>query len=232
MSNIIKVENPESSPLADSIRVFSDRVGSSIDIQKNALARQNDVKNILNSETRRLADKKKSIDDAMKAQGRIIFFNDNSRKRYAAFLKITITIALVLAIIFVLNLLQKNFGVFMPFWLWQILIILSVSIGIIYVWTIFVEIKRHSNYNYDELNLAAPDVANPTATPSSETGSGLSNLAGKWCVDDSCCDVGTVWNETAGKCVPVSGAVKQGFTTQNNIKPIDAFEYSEYAPYK
>jgi hypothetical protein len=234
-ASTIPLENPASSPVTDAINTYSNRLSSSLDIQRNALARQNEVKNILVSETDRLANKKKTIDDALKSQGRIIFFNDNSRKRYAAFLKIIITVALILAIIFVLNLLQTNFDTVFPYWLWQILIILLITGSFIYIWTLFVEIKRHSNYNFDELNLEAPEVANKDLSSANATSSpiSVSGLAGKWCVDDSCCDVGTTWNESAGKCVPgTSIPTKQGFTTQSIINPVDAFEYSEYAPYK
>jgi len=227
--------NPQSSPLTDTMKEYSDRVSNSLDIQRNALARQNEVKNILISETDRLASKKQTIDDALKSQGRLIFFNDNSRKRYAAFLKIIITITLILAILFVLNLLQTNFESMFPYWLWQILVILTICIGIIYIFILFAEIQRHSNYNYDELNLNAPDVANPNpgVGANGASSSNSANLTGQSCADDSCCDVGTTWNATAGKCVPsTSTYTKQGFTTQRIINPVDAFEYSEYAPYK
>jgi hypothetical protein len=234
------IPNTDITPINSNLSGYITSLNTAKDIQSNALARQNDVKNILDSETKRLITKKTEIDNAMKAQGRIIFFNDNSRKRYAAYLKIIIAIVIVLATLFVLKLVGDNFSDYVPLILIQLFYVISISGGIIYVWATYSEILRHSRYNYDEMRLDPPDasmidLSGNTASGYGNFGLGTLGLKGDFCVDGDCCDEGTIWNETAGKCVVPSSTtappVKQGFTTRS-VMPADVSEYSEYGVYK
>jgi hypothetical protein len=169
------------------------------DTKQNALSKQNDVKNIVDSETKRLADKKEVIDQAMEAQKRIIFFNDNSRKRYSAYLNIVITAAIVLFILFLLRVLQVQLS-FIPEGLFIVLYIIVISVGIILIYQIYTEIRKHNLYNFDELNFNSPPT--PTTVPGRTDASGNSfdfNMLG--CVGESCCDEGTTWDKSIGKCI-------------------------------
>ena len=47
------------------------------EVEKNGLSRQSDIKNIISKESDRLEQKKTTIDRAILAQNRIIYFNDN-----------------------------------------------------------------------------------------------------------------------------------------------------------
>ena len=225
----IEPVNAETTTLQQSVTTYMDVLDKTADSQLNALSRQNDVQNLLSYETGRLKNKKKAIDDAMKAQGRIIFFNDNSRKWYAAYLKIILILVVILAIIFALKLLSDNFSTIIPLWILQIAFILTITIGIIVIFGVYAENARHSRYNYDELNMTSPDVEitdpsdSTNATPS-PFNMGLPGV----CMGEACCTEGTtIWDDTTQKCIPI----KQPFTTMNNISPTDAFEYAEYAPY-
>ena len=169
------------------------------DTKQNALSKQNDVKNIVDSETKRLADKKEVIDQAMEAQKRIIFFNDNSRKRYSAYLNIVITAAIVLFILFLLRVLQVQLS-FIPEGLFIVLYIIVISVGIILIYQIYTEIRKHNLYNFDELNFNSPPT--PTTVPGRTDASGNPfdfNMMG--CVGESCCDEGTTWDKSIGKCI-------------------------------
>lgn len=169
------------------------------DIKQNALSKQNDVKNIVDSETKRLADKKEVIDKAMESQKRIIFFNDNSRKRYSAYLNIVITAAITLFILFLLRVSQVQFS-FIPEGLFIVLYIIVISVGIIFIYQIYSEIRKHNSYNFDELNFNSPPI--PTTVPGRTDASGNPfdfNMMG--CVGESCCDEGTTWDKSIGKCI-------------------------------
>jgi hypothetical protein len=169
------------------------------DIKQNALSKQNDVKNIVDSETKRLADKKEVIDKAMESQKRIIFFNDNSRKRYSAYLNIVITVAITLFILFLLRVSQVQFS-FIPEGLFIVLYIIVISVGIIFIYQIYSEIRKHNSYNFDELNFNSPPI--PTTVPGRTDASGNPfdfNMMG--CVGESCCDEGTTWDKSIGKCI-------------------------------
>ena len=225
----IQMVNAEVTPAQSAIGKFIDNLDRTADNQTNALSRQNEIQTILRDETARLANKKKAIDDAMKAQGRIIFFNDNSRKWYAAYLKIILIIVVILAIIFALKLLSENFSSIIPFWILQLAFIIVITVGFITIFSVYSETARHSRYNYDELNLTSPDVGITDPDTDNSNTLNMNGLAGKFCVDNSCCDEGTTWNGVKGKCIPDS---RQPFTTLNRVSPTEAFEYTEYAPYK
>lgn len=171
-------------------------------VQDNALGRQNDVKYLVESEANRLNDKKETVDKAIDTQNRIIYFNDNSRKIYTAYLKILIAIVIILAIIFLLRVLAKQFES-IPIWIINIIIIIIVSTGLIFVYNYYIEIRRRSRYNFDELELAPP----PSKDVNKKAVSGLSLLDdSKTCQGADCCipaiigTPGSQWNELLGKC--------------------------------
>ena len=168
-------------------------------VQANALSKQNEIKNIIDDETDRLDEKKDIIDQAMQTQNRIIYFNDNSRKRYSAYLQLVITITIILAVLFLLTVLQKYLGGFIPAIVFTLLWVITISVGVIYVYSIIIEIRRHNLYNYDELNFSAPPA--PTTLPGDSNKAGAFDLSIIGCVSENCCNAPTVWDSTIGKCI-------------------------------
>jgi hypothetical protein len=96
-----------------------------------------------------------------------------------------------------------------------------------------------SKYNFDEINLNPPVIK--TEEPSSSS-NGLLNDSGSLCVGADCCkpatktEPGSVWDEETQKCInePILPLLPDGdaFNTMNSIKPVEAFEYNDYSPYK
>jgi len=188
--------------LNDGVKTVYTSLTNLKDVQDNALGRQNDVKYLVESEANRLHDKKEVIDKAIDTQNRIIYSNDNSRKIYAAYLKILIAIVIILAIVWVLRVLNKHLS-FIPPWVFNIIIIVIVSIGLILVYNYYIEIRRRSRYNFDELELAPP----PSKDVNKKVVSGASLLDNsKTCQGADCCipaiigTPGSQWNELLGKC--------------------------------
>jgi len=68
-------------------------------VQMNAVAKQQDMMNIVDFEQERLQQKQNTIDQAIENQKRIIYFNDNSRKVYSAWLYILLIVIIVLGVI-------------------------------------------------------------------------------------------------------------------------------------
>lgn len=229
--------------------------------QQNALSRQNDIKQLVDAEADRLNNKKMTVDEAIETQNRIIYFNDNSRKRYTAYLNITVFIAIILAIIYFLIVFKSNLS-FFPDWLFIILMIIIVGGGIIIVCLIYFNIQRHDLYNFDELKFNAP-VTQPPDTSNADSKFGL-NIKG--CINELCCKEPTDWNPATGKCdnsgniidnlqptstnVPISSISPPLETVPNNplnpnpsVNPPEFFttmttegfnnyEFIDYAPYK
>lgn len=202
-----KEQNKAYQDLNDKVVSVSTSLGQLKDVQTNALSKQNDIKNLVDKENKRLLDKKKTIDQAVQSQNRIIYFNDNTRKRYSAYLQLVIVIAIVLAILFGSNLLQKYLADYIPHFLFSIIWIIPISVGLIYVYLIVIDIRKHNLYNFDELNFDAPVQADPLAAGSSgKMGQFDFNMLG--CVGKDCCDENTTtWDENAGKCIYINPAL-------------------------
>jgi len=219
-------------------------------VQTNALARQTDVKDIMDFETWRLNYKANQINEAAENQKRIIYFNDNSRKIHAAYIKITIAAAITLAVVWLIRVINNHFSSIIPIFIINIAMILTISIGLIIIYNYYRMIISHSRYNFDELKFDKP---NTTTAPDkdAESGSNLfddSNL-NKSCVGSFCCNPpvegtpGTLWNPKLGQCefapalpstttpaattaYPKIDVKKERFT---NAEPT---EYEKYSPYK
>ena len=206
-------------------------------VQKNGLSRQVDIKNIITTEGDRLNSKKKTIDQAILSQNRIIYFNDNNRKIYAAYLKILIVLTITLAIVWLTRVIKKHVE-FIPDSVLDILLIVTVSIGIIIIYNYYIDIRMRNRYNFDEINLDPPTIGNDD---SSKNNGELTSGAYGVCIGGDCCkpatntEAGSTWDDDKGKCVydPVATTQPpQAFHTMNSVKPIDAFEYTDYSPYK
>lgn len=222
--------------LNDRVKTMNDSLTDLNKVEINGLSRQNDIKQIITTESDRLTQKKNTIDQAIITQNRIIYFNDNNRKRYAAYLRILITLTVTLAIVWLIQVIRKHVEV-IPDWILDILIIASISIGIIIIYTYFIDISERSKYNFDEINMDPPTISGDDKSK----GGDLSGGTGALCIGEECCKPATVdtpgstWDETVGKCLNdpiVVSTTVQGFTTIKSIKPTDAFEYTEYSPYK
>jgi hypothetical protein len=187
-------------------------------VQTNALAKQDDMLDIINYEQKRLQDKQNSIDQAVENQKRIIYFNDNSRKVYSAYLNILITIGIILGVIFVIRIIYLNFSGYIPEFVFNITMIAIMSIGLIIIFNIFMGIRSRDNYNFDELNLKPPTFA--TSSTSSPGFFNFGSLAG--CIGSQCCTPptedtpGTKWNPSIGRC-QFSPSLNTPISTENPV---------------
>lgn len=192
------------------------------------------IKTILNSEKDRLDNKKKTIDDAIVSQKRIMFYNDNNRKIYASYIRILIVFTVILAIIWCVNTL-KQIITFVPESVFDITLVLTICIGIIVIYNYYIDILMRKRNNFDEINSAPPTIlkSDPDVSNASngDIMGGLMNI----CVGEQCCnprpegqssastDVYTIWDNTTSKCKK-----QEMFTTIAK----EEYEYANYSPYK
>jgi hypothetical protein len=212
-------------------------------VQKNGLSKQSDMKYIIFGETDRLNMKKATIDQAILSQNRIIYFNDNNRKIYSAYLMILIVLTITLAIVWLLRVIKKHIEA-IPDWILDISIILTVAIGLIIIYNYWVGIQMRNRYNFDEINLNPPTINTDDTSNSDDLTSGAYGI----CIGSDCCkpanenEPGSTWDEEKGKCMNdpqvttgplvTTAPLVQEFQTMNSVKPSDAFEYTDYSPYK
>jgi len=189
------------------------------------------IKNILTSETNRLKQKKQTIDDAIVSQNRIIHFNDNSRKIHGAYIRILIVFTIILAILWIVTTV-KQIITFIPDWIFDIVLVLTICIGVIIVYNYYIEIIRRNRYNFDELNNSPPTTKSTDSDVSNASNGNIMGGLLDICIGKDCCNptankTGTIWDETTSKCI------KETFTTmKNGTIPKEEYEYTNYSPYK
>jgi len=175
-------------------------------VQVNALTKQTSIMDMVKSENQRLKEKKNTIDQAVENQKRIIYFNDNSRKVYSAWLYILLVVIIVLGVIYVIRLLHTYYSEIIPDMVFSITIVGVVSLGLIICFRYWSDIRARDNYNFDELNLEPPILGGKDDN-NTYGGLGLGSLVG--CIGAQCCTPpsgdkpGTKWDPSIGKCLYV-----------------------------
>lgn len=171
-------------------------------VQTNAVTKQQDMLNIIDFEQQRLQQKQETIDKAVENQKRIIYFNDNSRKVYSAWLNILMTITIGLGVIYVIRILHTHYGEIIPEMIFNIAMIVAISIVVIICYKMWSDIRARNNYNFDELDLSPPVIG---VSKNNSGGFGLGSLVG--CVGSQCCSPptkngpGTKWDPSIGRCL-------------------------------
>ena len=165
------------------------------------LTDQTDMNNIVQNEAKRLQQKKANMDNAIYNQKRFIQLNESYKKRYWQYVKMVITIVIVILLYLGIILIQKFFP-FIPGAVINLLYVLIFSIGIIYIVGIYYDIYRRNKMNFDEINYNPPNTSLGTSAIDS---SGNLNMNIGLCFDQECCSTGTVWDDTTYTCVSSNG---------------------------
>jgi hypothetical protein len=188
---------------------------------------QNEMAEIVNNESARLAKKQESIDAVVASQNRLITLNTNYSKRYAEYIKMTLVVAGGLVIIGVLVFLGVGSGII------TVVGIVVGSIVMIYCALLYANILSRDNVYFDELNFDS--MMKPPAPTRSQNNGGLYNLAGSFnplsCYGADCCSVGMEYDSITDKCkmsVPLDVVKKDGFQSKNKEMPYSPNEYDSY----
>lgn len=190
------------------------------------LTKQNDMEKILNTESQRLNNKKQSIDSAYEGKMRSIQLNESYRLKQNEYTKIVKVVIIVLVLIIILVYSSKEFTNVSSH-VFEVAISIVLACGVILVYTLFSNIRSRNNTNFNEIATNST-ISNSDTNDSNENNinnkkydnflddveSGLKNGL-NFCVEDICCDKGTVWDKNKKRCV-VDNTEKF-----SNISPID-----------
>jgi len=240
------IKNQENSSIINNINDVFDKYYTTDKTVNDTLTHQQNMLNIVGRENDRLKVKKDEIDTAYTGKQRAVALNDSYRLRYKQILKIIlviiITIVLFIAIIFA----SRAFP-FIPSFVFEILSIIVVSLGILIVYSMTISLLSRSKVYYNELNLPPPGVSGNAIATSLKKRSNqdvddlLRSLDLNICYGSSCCDLGTHWDSGNGVC---AGNTYSNFTTINLsqlkgefefnklVMPNSPNEFSDYTPIK
>jgi hypothetical protein len=167
------------------------------------LTKQAGVSNIINAEKDRLLQKKKSIDQALDGQKRLLSLNDSYRLKYAEYMKMILIVIFVLIIWVILNKLSA-IG-FLPDAFYTLLLIVNITIGLFLCYFIYLDISQRNNMNFNEINVAAPKKLTPDELrkrqeDAAKSGNLLGTINFSGCIGAECCSDGTLWDPGNSVC--------------------------------
>lgn len=189
---------------------------------------QNQMKDIVDSETNRLKLKQQEIDDSLTSKKRLLQLNDSARQRYNAYSFILMVLVFSLLIMLIVIIIQRNFP-FIPIVVVYLINSIVILTTIILSINKIMEINSRDRLNYQELSIEGKYLLTPEEVQKqlqesqqkalkSDNANLLSTINLFECVGSNCCNEGTTWDEKSSSCIPKSTSTsgnKQGFTTLN-----------------
>lgn len=174
------------------------------DARLNAtLTKQSQVNQLLNDEIERLEKKETQIEDAQAGQKRVLMLNESYRMRQAEYTKLIIASVFVFAIVILIKYTRAFFDV-LPDAVYTLIHILMFSALIIYAMVIYINVSSREKTNFNRLDIPTPDVVKSAEDKRNEKRKKAGYLMGvsdsDLCKGAACCNTGTEWNETTGRC--------------------------------
>jgi uncharacterized membrane protein len=201
------------------------------------ITNQNQMLDIVNSEKKRLLDKKQSVDTALYSQKRAVELNESNRLKQNSYTNLLIVFIITLVLFIGITVLSNTLT-FVPQTVFDLLSIIVISLGIYIGIVTYLDILSRNNMNFNELNLGSLENNKAGNTVASGSG-GISNLLSglEGCVGSDCCGPNTVWDQGNGICKSisiVSPFTTMSFAQQNgdisSVSANSAYEFLDYLP--
>ena len=186
------------------------------------LTYQKEVKTILDRENARLTNRKIAIDSAYDGQKRMITLTNSITAKNQAYNFMLFIMVLTLFGFLLIKMLYSVEAI--PSFLLDILSVAVISIGIIYCFYLYIDIKRRSNMDFNKVSLAEPDKKTPDQIAKEQqanvkTGNLLKIANVGICQGSACCPSDSTFNVKYKVCV--ANGVPASVSTTN----IDNYKY-------
>jgi len=179
---------------------------SSTALSEDVMENQNKMTDYLDNEQTRLSNEKEKVDTEVDHMKREAILNDTRKKRTMAYNYILIVFVLTMALGLLVNYLKKSFSFIIPSFLFNFLIVLTLSSGLIYMINLYLDIIKRDPIYYDKLVFSPPP---DTLTQEEKKRITKQNdLAAAdlvmTCQNGDCCDKETnAWDNDKGLCMPL-----------------------------
>jgi len=196
----LNLENINSS-LNELFGYFASSTALSEDVMEN----QKKMSTYLEDEQTRLSKEKEKVDTEVDHMKREAILNDTRKKRTMAYNYILIVFVLTMALGLLLNYLKKSFSFIIPSFLFNFLIVLTLSGGLIYMINLYLDIIKRDPIYYDKLVFSPPPETTQEDIDDATKQAELKAAAlAKKCQNEECCDkITNEWNIDKGLCVPI-----------------------------
>ena len=209
--------NPEDTALTGKVSELQSQLqnlytgyGSAIGSGNAVLDHQTAMAGIVDTENARLMAKKQNIDNALVGRKRATMLNESYRQRYARYTDMLVTTVITLVVFLGIVVLGRYFT-FIPSFVFDLLSIVVVIVGVFTCYFIYLDIARRDKMNFDELNVDGPLIVDPETIKKNAAAEGKKgNLLGSinigGCVGASCCSAEpgkeTEWDPDYAVCAP------------------------------
>ena len=178
---------------------------SSTALSKDVITNQKKMSTYLDNEQTRLSNEKEQIDTEVDHMKREAILNDTRKKRTMAYNYILIVFVLTMALGLLLNYLKKSFNFMIPYFLFNFLIVLTLSGGLIYMINLYLDIIKRDPIYYDKLVFSPPpETTQDDIDEATKQAELKASALAKICQNGDCCDKETnAWDTDKGLCVPI-----------------------------
>jgi hypothetical protein len=167
----------------------------------NLLTQQDQVLDIVNTENKRLKDKKDSVDGILVAKKRAAELNNSNRLRQNGYTNILIVFIITLVVFILISIASSRFT-FIPQIIFEMLIVLDICVGGYFAFVIFLDIQSRRKMNFNELDLGTMNNSGLGNNRPESTGDLLNGINFNGCVGSDCCDPDTTtWDKGNSVCV-------------------------------
>jgi hypothetical protein len=172
---------------------------------QNIIDNQLKMAEIVDEETQRLANKKRQVDDKMHEARRMVYFNENYRKRQNAINNILFVITITLILFIIIFILKSRFPI-IPEYIYYILIVILISVSVIIITRMLIKLYySRDEFDYDKIKGPPPPSINKNVNTNTNTQNNLTNdlfnLNFNQCIGSSCCTKPSIWDPDSGKCI-------------------------------
>tara|TARA_B110000967_G_C18901813_1_gene576224 strand:+ start:5497 stop:6225 length:729 start_codon:yes stop_codon:yes gene_type:complete len=203
------VENTSSLNLESINKTLSTIFGnltSSTALSEDVITNQKKMTTYLDNEQTRLSKEKEKVDTEVDHMKREAILNDTRKKRTIAYNYILIVFILTTVIGLVIHYLKQSFSFIIPSFLFNFLIILTLSSGLIYMINLYLDIIKRDPIYYDKLIFQPPKDTltqedKDRITKQNDLAAAALSMT---CQNGDCCDKETnAWDNDKGLCMPI-----------------------------
>ena len=180
---------------------------------------QKKVSSYLDKEQTRITSEKEQIQGEVDHIKREVILSDTRKKRTTAYNYILVVFILTMALALVLHYLKKSI-IFLPSFLFNFLMVLTLSGGFIYMVNLYLDIIKRDPIYYDKLVFSPPTdlVTDDEKAAAAAAAEAQSAALAKLCQTADCCDkVTNAWNADKGLCMPIDNDNEQKEEAFTNI---------------
>lgn len=184
--------------IVDAIASSLDTIGN---VNRKMTEKQDQVKTIVDEETKRLETKKQTMSDMVDSKERMIQLNTNVIERKQEYQKMMIAVIIGLAICVIVYTVNKTIPI--PSVISSLILIITFSGVFIYCFYVYLVMINRDRMDFEKIHMKPPIIYEKDLGQSKtiQNGDLLGYLTAGMCFGSNCCSDQTVWDASMSLCI-------------------------------